>query len=116
MDPSVTPRNYYLSTETMNGPELAIMLSEVLGRTVTCDVRHPVDMEALFKAGGLKVEDWYAKSAVEFCTQLADGRLGYFGAVRDDIPYLLGRRGTSFREWATMHKTELLKLVDQPAG
>jgi NAD(P)H dehydrogenase (quinone) len=108
-------KNYYLSTETMTGPELAIMLSEVLGRTITCDVRHPADMEALFKAGGLKVEDWYAKSSIEFCTQLADGRLGYFGTVRDDIPYLLGRPGTSFRAWATAHRAELLDLVDRRA-
>jgi len=72
-------------------------------------------MEALFKAGGLKVEDWYAKSSIEFCTQLADGRLGYFGTVRDDIPYLLGRPGTSFRAWATAHRAELLDLVDRRA-
>lgn len=109
-------KNYYLSTETMTGPDLAIMLSEVLGCTITCDVRHPADMEALFRAGGLKVEDWYAKSAVEFCTQLADGRLGYFGTVRDDIPYLLGRPGISFRDWATAHRTELLDLVNQPVA
>ncbi|MEP0873075.1 NmrA family NAD(P)-binding protein [Trichocoleus desertorum AS-A10] len=106
-------KNYYLSTETMTGPEIAKMLSEVLERTITCDVRHPADMEALFKAGGLKVEDWYAKSSIEFCTQLADGRLGYFGTVRDDIPYLLGRPGTSFRAWATAHRAQLLDLVDQ---
>jgi NAD(P)H dehydrogenase (quinone) len=106
-------KNYYLSTEAMTGPEVAAMLSEVLGRTITCDVRHPADMEALFKAGGLKVEDWYARSSIEFCTQLTDGRLGYFGTVRDDIPYLLGRPGTSFRAWATAHRAELLGLVDQ---
>jgi len=108
-------KNYYLSTETMTGPELAILLSEVLGRTITCDVRHPADMETMFRAGGLKVEDWYARSSIEFCTQLADGRLGYFGTVRDDIPYLLGRPGTSFRAWATAHRAELLDLVDQRA-
>lgn len=52
---------------------------------------------------------------MEFCTQLADGRLGYFGTVRDDVPYLLGRPGTSVRDWATEHRAELLDLVDQPA-
>jgi hypothetical protein len=72
-------------------------------------------MEALFKAGTRKVEDWYARSSIEFCTQLSDGRMGYIGTVRDDVPYLLGRPATSFRAWATAHKAELLKLVDQPA-
>jgi NAD(P)H dehydrogenase (quinone) len=108
-------KNYYLSTEALSGPELATLLSEVLDRPVTCDVRQPADMEAKIKAGGLKVEDWYAKSSIEFCTQLADGRLGYFGTVRDDMPYLLGRPGTSFRDWATAHRDALLDMVNQPA-
>jgi NAD(P)H dehydrogenase (quinone) len=108
-------KNYYLSTEALSGPELATLLSEVLDRPVTCDVRQPADMEAKIKAGGLKVEDWYAKSSIEFCTQLADGRLGYFGTVRDDMPYLLGRPGTSFRDWASAHRDALLDMVNQPA-
>jgi NAD(P)H dehydrogenase (quinone) len=109
-------KNYYLSTETLTGPELATVLSEVLGQKITCDVRYPRDMEALIKSGTRKIEDWYAKSSIEFCTQLSDGRLGYFGTVRDDMPYLLGRSGTTFREWAEMHKAELLQAVNQPAG
>jgi NAD(P)H dehydrogenase (quinone) len=108
-------KNYYLSTEALSGPELATILSDVLDRPITCDVRQPADMEAKIKAGGLKVEDWYAKSSIEFCTQLADGRLGYFGTVRDDMPYLLGRPGTSFRDWATAHRDALLDMVNQPA-
>jgi hypothetical protein len=32
------------------------------------------------------------------------------------MPYLLGRSGTTFREWAEMHKAELLQAVNQPAG
>lgn len=109
-------KDYYLSTETMTGPELAKMLSDVLGRTITCDVRHPRDVEAVIKSGTRGIEDWYARSSIEFCTQLSDGRMGYIGTVRDDVPYLLGRPATSFRDWAKMHRAELLKLVDQPAG
>ena len=107
-------KNYYFSTETLSGPELAAMMSSVLGRTITCDVRHPKDMEALFKTGALNVENWYAKSSIEFCTQLSDGRMGYVGTVRDDVPYLLGRRAIGFRAWLETHKTRLLELVNQP--
>jgi NAD(P)H dehydrogenase (quinone) len=107
-------KDYYFSTETVSGPELAAMMSEVLGRRVTCDVRHPKDMEALFKAGALDVENWYAKSSIEFCTQLSDGRMGYVGTVRDDVPHLLGRAAIGFRAWLEMHKTRLLELADQP--
>lgn len=109
-------KDYYLSTETMTGSELATMLGEVLGKKITCDVRHPKDMENQFKSGSGEIEDWYARSSIEFCTQLSDGRMGYIGTVRDDVPYLLGRPATTFREWATTHRMELLKLVDQPAA
>jgi NAD(P)H dehydrogenase (quinone) len=109
-------KDYYLSTDALSGPEIATVLSEVLGRKITCDVRQPKDMEAQFKSGARDIEDWYARSSIEFCTQLFDGRLGYFGTVRDDMPYLLGRSGITFREWAESHKAALLKAVDQPAG
>ncbi len=92
-------KDYYLSTETMTGSELATMLGEVLGKKITCDVRHPKDMENQFKSGSREIEDWYARSSIEFCTQLSDGRMGYIGTVRDDVPYLLGRPATTFREW-----------------
>ncbi|MDR6126695.1 NAD(P)H dehydrogenase (quinone) [Sphingomonas sp. SORGH_AS802] len=109
-------KDYYLSTDALSGPDIAAILSEVLDREITCDVREPKDMEAQFKSGTRDIEDWYARSSIEFCTQLFDGRLGYFSTVRDDMPYLVGRAGITFREWAEEHKAELLEAVDQPSG
>lgn len=107
-------RDYYLSTETMTAPELAIALSEVLGRPIRCDMLSATDLEALFKSGTVEVEDWYARSGFELLTQFDDGRMGYMGTVKDDVPYLLGRPAIGVRAWAEMHKEQLLAFIDQP--
>jgi len=108
-------KDYYLSTETMTGSELATALSEVLDRSISCDVLNASEMEALFKEGTVEVEDWYARSSFELLTQFADGRMGYMGTVKDDVPFLLGRPAVGVRAWAEMHKAQLLALVDQPS-
>jgi uncharacterized protein YbjT (DUF2867 family) len=107
-------KDYYLSTETMTGSELATALSEVLDRSISCKVLDAWDMEALFKKGVVEVEDWYARSSFELLTQFADGRMGYMGTVKDDVPYLLGRPAIGVHAWAEIHKAQLLALVDQP--
>lgn len=108
-------KDYYLSTETMTGSELATAFSEVLGRSIRCDMLGPAELEERFKKGTVQVEDWYARSGFELLTQFADGRMGYMGTVKDDVPYLLGRPAIRVREWAQIHKAQLLALVDQPS-
>ena len=107
-------KDYYLSTETMTSSELAAAFSDVLDRPIRCNFLDAGDMEALFKKGTVQVEDWYARSSFELLTQFNDGRMGYMGTVKDDVPYLLGRPAIGVRAWAEMHKAELLALVDQP--
>ncbi|WP_347920032.1 NmrA family NAD(P)-binding protein [Paracoccus marcusii] len=109
-------KDYYLSTETMTSSELATALGEVLDRAIHCTYLNAADMAALFKQGTLEVEDWYARSSFELLTQFNDGRMGYMGTVKDDVPYLLGRPAIGVRAWAEMHKTQLLAFVDQPSS
>jgi hypothetical protein len=59
----------------------------------------------------ISVEHWYAKGAVDFCIQMADGRMGYIGTVRDDVPHLLGRPATTIRTWAEENKEAPLAFV-----
>lgn len=99
----------------MTGSELATAFSEVLGRSIRCDMLGPAELEERFKKGTVQVEDWYARSGFELLTQFADGRMGYMGTVKDDVPYLLGRPAIRVREWAQIHKAQLLALVDQPS-
>lgn len=108
-------RDYYLSTETMTGSELATAFSEVLDRPIRCEMLGAAELKERFKQGTVQVEDWYARSGFELLTQFADGRMGYMGTVKDDVPYLLGRPAIGVRAWAEMHKAQLLALVDQPS-
>ncbi|MDB5660524.1 MAG: hypothetical protein JWS10_3139 [Cypionkella sp.] len=107
-------KDYYLSTETMTSSEQATVFSEVLDRSIHCNFLDAEDMEALFKKGTIAVEDWYARSSFELLVQFENGRMGYLGTVKDDVPYLLGRPAIGVRAWAEMHKAQLLALVDQP--
>src|ERR1700712_1018720 len=105
-------QDYWFSTAVHTGPEVAAVLSDVLGRPIACDVRQPAELEAIFQSGALKVESWYARGGVEWCVQIADGRMGYIGTVRDDLPHLLGRPAISLRDWAVAHRAELVELAD----
>jgi hypothetical protein len=52
---------------------------------------------------------------VEDCfKQIVDGRMSYIGDVRDDLPMLIGRRGTSIKDWANLHKSEFKALAKRP--
>jgi NAD(P)H dehydrogenase (quinone) len=108
-------RDYWMSTEALSGRQVASVLTGVLGRPIQCDVRDPDEFEALFKSGSLNVEHWYAKGAVDFCIQVADGRMGYIGIVPDEIPHILGRPATTFNQWADENRVQLLSLVETPS-
>jgi len=40
-----------------------------------------------------------------------DGRMSYIGTVRDDMKLLFNRPGMTLREWATLHKAELIEAA-----
>jgi NAD(P)H dehydrogenase (quinone) len=42
--------------------------------------------------------------------------MGYIGTIRDDVPYVLGRAASTFREWAGVHKDEFIKLLKSSDG
>jgi NAD(P)H dehydrogenase (quinone) len=100
-------RNYWLSTEVASGLEVAAIFSEALGREFRCEVRGPDDFKAMFTTGGVNVESWYADGAVEFTKQVIDGRMGYIGTVRDDVPFVTGRPSTTLRQWAVENQDRL---------
>jgi hypothetical protein len=58
--------------------------------------------------GDYNVENWYAAGAIEFLTQFSDGRMGDFGTVRDDIPYLTGMPSMTLRQWVQENRPLLL--------
>ena len=101
-------QNYWLSTEVLDGPQVAAVLSDVTGRGIKCNLQGADDIEALFTSSDIPFESWYAKGAVEFLRQVVDGRMGNIGSVRDDVPNILGRPALTLRQWATQHRDELI--------
>jgi NAD(P)H dehydrogenase (quinone) len=108
-------RDYWLSTEVLGGSEVAAILSEVTGRHIRYNPQGPEEFKALISSLGDQVEPWYAAGGLDFYRQVSDGRMGYIGTIRDDIPYVLGRPGITWREWASAHKEEFIKLASRDA-
>jgi NAD(P)H dehydrogenase (quinone) len=103
-------QHYWLSAEVANGPEIACMLSEVLGCSIRCDVKHPSEfMTTVSATGDYTVEPWYATGTADFLQQVFDGRMGYIGTVRNDAPYLTGKPATTLRQWAIANRNRLLQ-------
>jgi uncharacterized protein YbjT (DUF2867 family) len=100
-------QNYWLSTEVLDGPQVAAVLRDVTGRDIKCDLQGADDFAALFTSSDI-FESWYAKGAVEFLRQVVDGRMGNIGSVRDDVPNILGRPALTLRKWATQHRDQLI--------
>jgi NAD(P)H dehydrogenase (quinone) len=102
-------QNYCLSAEIAGGEELATIFSEVLGRPISCDYKKPEDFAATMAlTGDYSVEPWYAAGALEFLKQFSDGRMGDFGTVRDDTPYLTGEKPRSLQQWAQCNHSLLV--------
>jgi NAD(P)H dehydrogenase (quinone) len=110
-------QHYWLSAEVASGPEIAAMLSDVLGRSIRCEVKHPSEfMTTVSATGDYAVEPWYAAGTADFLQQVFDGRMGYIGTTRNDGPYLTGNPATTLRSWAMANKDRLLQKEKLIAG
>jgi uncharacterized protein YbjT (DUF2867 family) len=98
-------QNYWLSTEVLDGPQIAAILSEVTGRDIKCSFQN---VDAFFTSSVVQMESWYAASVVGIVRQVVDGRMGNIGSIRDDVPNILGRPAQTLRDWATEHCDELI--------
>ncbi|BBY48779.1 hypothetical protein MARA_22470 [Mycolicibacterium arabiense] len=92
--------DYFLSTEVVTGPEVAEILTEALGMTITCNMTGPehlaADVPAIPDAG----TRLYMQSAVQTMRQAVAGNMGPQTVVRDDVQTVLGRPGITIKEWA----------------
>jgi NAD(P)H dehydrogenase (quinone) len=103
-------QDYWLSPEVLTGPQVAEILSDLLGTKIRVDIQSP-DVLARMVAEIGAMEKKYAEGAVEFMRQVSDGRMGYIGTVRDDGPFVTGRPSTTLREWAEENREPLLRAV-----
>lgn len=103
--------DYYLSTDLLDGPQTAAVLTEALGRPIQALVATPDALEAALTAGTLglpaHIEANYAASVVENVRQIFDGRMAHIGAVTDTVETLLGRPPVGLGEWVRRHRNAL---------
>jgi NAD(P)H dehydrogenase (quinone) len=104
-------RDYWMSTDVLDGSGVASVLSETTGLDITFSPKGPEDFQALVSAPDSTAEPWYAEGGTDFMRQVADGRMGYIGTIRDDVPYVLGRPALTFKKWATEHKEDFIKIL-----
>jgi len=104
-------KDYWFSTESLNTQEIAEVLSEAVGRKFLADVQPPEQFIKDFRAGKAYIDPYFLGVA-ECFKQIVDGRMGYISEVRDDLPQLIGRKGMTVKEWAQLHKDELLTVAN----
>jgi NAD(P)H dehydrogenase (quinone) len=102
-----TGKDYWMSTEALNGAEAAAILSEVLGQEIHCHYQQSDDLRELMLSSEVPVEPVYAEGGVEFMRQVLDGRMGYIGSVRDDVQFVTGNPSTSFKQWVMENRDRL---------
>lgn len=109
-------QHYWLSTEALTGGQVAAVMSDVVGRAVHCNVIADDQVAAALVAPLSQMEANYAAGAVDFMQQVRDGRMGYIGSVRDDVPLVTGQPALTMREWLTENRAPLLAAVERPAA
>ena len=103
-------KDYWFSTESLNIHEVADVFSEVTGKKFLAEALAPDQFLKDINPDG-KCIDPYFVGVNESFKQIVDGRMAYIGDVHDDLPLLIGRKGISLKDWAKLHKEELLSLA-----
>lgn len=106
-------QNYWLSVESYNGKEIVAMMNEIIGLNITLEHKNLDDFRAMIDVPDFPIESQYARANIEFVTQVLDNRLGSIGAIRNDIPYVLGRPAKTLREHLLEHKDAIIQSATQ---
>jgi NAD(P)H dehydrogenase (quinone) len=108
-------KDYWFSTESLNIEAAAKIIGDVIKFPLQTPSLGPDDMAQGMKMLGI-TDIYFTKGAVEFFRQVLDGRIANVGDVRDDFPKLIGRTGTTLKDWAELHKEDLVTKYKQPVG
>lgn len=106
-------QNYWLSVESYNGKEIVAMMNEITGLNITLEHKNLDDFRAMIDVPDFPIESQYARANIEFVTQVLDNRLGAIGAIRNDIPYVLGRPAKTLREHLLEYKDAIIQSATQ---
>lgn len=95
-------RKYNLSAEAMSVPEIAAVLTDVVGRPFHSVPHSPEEfLDAVLKGG---MEPVYARCAAETLRRFADNAVPGQADVTDDVRLVTGARPTLWRDFASEHQ------------
>lgn len=104
-------KNYYLSTDVLNGMEVAGVLGRATDRPIQALVMTPDDLAVGVASGQVvmpgNIEANYAASMLEWVRQTFDGRMAYSAVTTDTVATLLGRPPIELEAWARQHRSDL---------
>jgi len=104
-------RNYFLSTDVLNGMDVAEVLSRATDRTIRALIMTPDDLAVGVASGQVvmpdNIEANYAASMLEWARQTFDGRMGYSAVTTDTVATLLGRPPIKLEDWARQHRSDI---------
>jgi NAD(P)H dehydrogenase (quinone) len=105
-------KDYFLSTDLLNGAQVAEVLTAALGREIPAQVLNPDDLLRIAEAGEnvapANMDSAYAASTLIWARQTYQGRMDYSAVTTSTVQDLLGREPTHLASWATAHRQELL--------
>ncbi|WP_392838922.1 NmrA family NAD(P)-binding protein [Streptomyces sp. LN500] len=103
---------YELSSDLLNGTELAEFLTTTVGREIPALVLTPDDLQRMIDAGldtaPPNMDAAYAASTLIWARQTFEGRMDYSVVTTSTVKDLLGREPIRFASWAAAHRQELL--------
>jgi NAD(P)H dehydrogenase (quinone) len=112
-------KQYWLSTELMNGVEAAAEIAKGLGQPVESVVLTPDDLVARITSGAMRlpsyVEATYGASLLEAVRQTYDGRMDFGATTTTVVEDLTGRKPLTLREWVVRYRDSVLTVGAQAA-
>jgi len=113
-------KQYWLSTEVLNGAEAAVEIAQGLQQQVECVVMTPDDLAALIASGAVQpppnIEANYAASMIEWARQTYDGRMDFAAVTTPTVEDLLGRKPLTLRTWVVRNSKAVLEAGARAAS
>ncbi|MCT2344395.1 NmrA family NAD(P)-binding protein [Bacillales bacterium AN1005] len=93
-------KDYYISTDVLRGSELESLLSEVTGKEIKCKYVGKEEQVARFDQISSPPVRTYMESATIIMELTKAGEFAGQNVLRDDVMTVVGRPGTTMKEWA----------------
>jgi NAD(P)H dehydrogenase (quinone) len=113
-------KQYWLSTEVLNGSEAAAEIAQALQQKVECVEMTPDDLAALIASGALQpppnIEANYAASMLEWARQRYDGRMDFAAVTTPTVEDFLGRKPLTLRTWVARNRNAVVEAGARAAS